>query len=199
MVESPEVLKEHVLEHARLYRSGVLKPELHYRLVEDLQHYAMMAGIQESDIITPFSSVLGTEKERQYLCKFSSVLSPVKIGFRYVGLFDPDVSHRMAIIAGTLLRNFISVRLITAETLVTEVVNGHTPDNTALLIPDFAPTGLKITNMRRQILQTVLFERANVGKKTFIGIANEENVAGGYGVDVLNFILARYTGLQGAL
>lgn len=177
-----EHLEDHVARNHHAYESGVLRPEVHYRLVEKIDEFASRAGIDPSWVWTPLSSVVGPDE----VAYFRAFRKTDARGLVYYGTFDPPVWRRMGALAGAFMRNFVSVRVVPMEGIVDETMDGEwAPDFDVLMVPDFCPDGLKANDARRRIAFAMLMDRMNRGRHTLLACSDGSALERAYGSEVV--------------
>lgn len=175
--DAEDLLDRHVKRNRDMYESGVLRPAVHHQLVERSAEFAGQAGVRISDLTVPLSDVCTTDVEQEFVRRFRK-LSRDTMGLIYVGDYRPPVMRRMCVMAATFVRNFIDARVRMAEDIVTNQISDDPFDYGAvLLVPDFAPGGVKLSDMRRRALTTVLVARSNVGLRSVLWAESHDDVA----------------------
>ena len=101
------------------YKSGVLNPEQHDRIVANIVAFAKDAGIQPRWLWTRMSEVCGPD-EMEYVRRFKRHRAEGKIYglvyFRATEEANPEA--HMSAMAGCLVRNFIRARVMQVGTLL---------------------------------------------------------------------------------
>lgn len=122
------------------YASGVLKKEVHERLVMNIDHYARDAGIQPHWVWTPLAETC-TEQELDYVRQYPKHRREGLVaGLVYLPALPtalPDVDKHMAAVAGAFTRNFIRARVMTLRTVLERLEDGDSVEARVLLIPNF--------------------------------------------------------------
>jgi hypothetical protein len=175
------------------YQTGVLNPEVHARLVADIDRIALDAGIPKRWIWTPVADVL-EDHEVEWLRTFRR---QEKAGRAYIGLsFTPDLETRMAAMAGALVRNFIRARVMTANQVIDALADKAMPHLTCLLIPNlYAESGQP--QWRVNLLHDLLIDRRNRELQTVVGVTSVKDLERDYGASMASFIKSHYTPVKG--
>jgi hypothetical protein len=126
--------------YANAFKSGVLKEEVHGRLVQNLDAYARDAGIQPRWVWTPLAATCGQVEVnyvRQYPTHRAEGLVSGLLYLRDASAEFPNVDERMSAIAGAFTRNFIRARVMTLSMVLDHISDGEPVGATILLIPNF--------------------------------------------------------------
>lgn len=154
------------------YKSGVLKPDVHDRLVADIDRIAQIARVPKKMIWTPLSENAGSE-EVAYVTGFRRMSSADKsAGLVYTGPSSPLT--RMQAMCGALVRNFIDARVMTLQEVLGELKFGGAIDCTCLLIPNFyegKELSKFISNQASEITSMIL-ARHTAGLQTVLYISS---------------------------
>lgn len=165
------------------YRSGVLRPDKHARMVADVDRWAERAGVPAAAILTHLSEYVD-EPERAWVMEVVKArLGALPRGLVYVGRWR-DVDRRMAGIAGAMVRNFIDARVMSAHQVVEDP-----PDCRVLLIPNFHPGGKgRMASWKASELADVVLDRARNGKATVLHVDALEDVRADYGDELADMM-----------
>jgi hypothetical protein len=147
---------------------GILNAR-HVRLALDIDRYAERAGIEPHYIWTPARTTLEQE-EIAYLVHLGKHSRDGQVGLVYEGAVD--VTHRMSIMAGALIRAFIDARVMAASQVENHVMYGEYPEATVLFIPNFFSDSDfgKFDSKRVAALADLLFQRSARGEQTVISV-----------------------------
>jgi hypothetical protein len=117
------------------YETGMLDPNVHHRLVADIERYARAARITPEWIWRPITDVCSAE-ETAWARQFRFHQGEGRSGLIYVGRDPcPQIEDRLAAIAGALIRNFIDARVLTLLHLLDAIHDGEIPEFACLLVP----------------------------------------------------------------
>jgi len=183
--------EEHRERYAQAYASGVLVPEEHYRLVEDLDRVAADAGVLPGDVCSRLSERCH-EVQVEFVREFRRWRG---VGLIYEGNW-PDLDLEARAMVGALVRNFIPARFVLAEDLVSRLFDGEEFDHDALFIPDFAEQGARVTAARSQMVGGLIGKRLSGGLKTVLGAASMPVVQTGYGDSLRRTLERRFERVQ---
>lgn len=168
------------------YGSGALVPEVHDRLVADIDNFAKDAGIQKHWIATPLGDEVGP-KELTYVKAFKRHLAEGDVsGLCYSGKAGiTSIDQRMSLLAGCLVRNFVRARVMTLGDVLDHLHEKSLPELPCILIPNFfvsASEGGTIASWQVSALYDFLVGRQVQGLQTII-FASDPNLMGKeYGV-----------------
>lgn len=190
-----DLFEAHRAKYERAYSTGVLTPEVHWRLVENLPRYTRAAGVIPSDVWTPFDEVCGTEEEMAFVTGYDENPS---LGLVYVGRFDPVVDRRMRVLAGLFLRNFLTARVASAEVLVSEALSGAVESVTALFIPDFCTQSSSYPDVRSRFMYSLIVGRLAEGHTTVVWSHEAQAVGASMGVALRDLMQDNFVAVKGA-
>lgn len=121
----------------KAYASHVLDPEVHGRLVADIENVARAANIPMHLIWTSAKEYCNAS-ELEYLRKLPQHASDGVFGYLYSGKVSGAAVHmRMMAMAGVCVRNFINAKVMTVQEVVTALKKESMPSPSVLLIPNF--------------------------------------------------------------
>jgi hypothetical protein len=186
------------------YKTSVLKPEVHSRLVSDLVGIARDANIPKEFIWTPLVQWV-SETEIDYVRDFRRHAAQGIHGFVYTGLpTDKDiaVSERMFSLAGAFIRNFIAARVISLGDLLSDLKADDPPMQTVVLVPNFytrdkmtlrrGKTGSPVSEWQLPALLGWLYDRmAMPTAQTILYVQDWDGMAEDYG-EALTHHLTRH-------
>lgn len=181
------------------YAAGVLDPEIHRRLVPNLERFARDANITPEWIWTPLGETCGPV-EVGWVKRFRFHRGDKASGLVYVGWSpDPPVEDRMAAIAGVLIRNFINPRVMTVHELFNAANDGAVPDISCLLVPDFflgKAQGGDMPSWRVPLLLSALLQRHALGVQTVLHVSDPVAMGIEYGVALKRHIESHYVQVE---
>jgi hypothetical protein len=178
------------------YASGVLKKEVHERLVADIATIAGDGGIQPHWIWTPIGQVCN-EDVVQWVKRFRFHAPEAHAGLILVGeakSFNPEAA--CAAIAGALIRHFVRARVTTLNELIITAGDDRTRMMSCLLVPNFFVAGQKpgsLPQWRVSLLHDALITRANAGLQTVLYVSSMSDLGHQYGVALMRHLDALYT------
>lgn len=167
------------------FASEVLNRDVHARLVANIDHYAAQAGIQTAWISRRLADTCNAE-EVTWVRSLRFLQEQGRAGLVLHGKDPrPDATTRMSAIAGALTRNFIVARVLTLNALLANLTESDVPDQTVLLVPNFAldqPKDSKAqAQWRTQAIHDALVARHTAGKLTVVYAVSLERVAADWG------------------
>jgi hypothetical protein len=166
------------------YAQGALLPEIHDRLVADIDNIARDAAIQPAHIFTPLVGNV-SPKEVDWVKKFKFHTTSGKSGLCLIGKNpNVDVEDRMAAIAGALVRNFIRARIFTLSQIMDLAERSEVPEPTCLLIPNFfqeKSAAGQMSSWKIPQLLDILVQRRIRGLQTVIHVSSMHALDSEYG------------------
>lgn len=173
------------------YDSKVLIPEVHSRLVQNLDQYARRANILDSMILNKMSNFACSKSEIEYMKAIKRMADKGVHGMVYHGKETAPVMTRMMAVAGACLRNFIDAKVVTLQELISDIKEGNPPDVTVLLVPNFFITradGGKIAEWHIAELLGLLYSRMTKGQQTFLYVSDFDALRKTYGDPIANHL-----------
>lgn len=174
------------------YAQGALVPDVHERLVADLDNFARDAGIQKHWIATPLGDGV-SDWEREYIKAFKRHCVEGSVaGLCYTQKSAlASVDQHFSLIAGCLVRNFVRARMMTLGEVLDHLHGRSMPDLPCILIPNFfmsVSEGGTIASWQVSALYDLLMSRQVQGQQTII-YASDPNLMGKeYGVAFSRFV-----------
>lgn len=186
-------------ELTQAYNSGVLHPEVHGRLVANLEGFARRANILESMILHKMSAFACTPAEIEYVRGIRRQADAGSYGLVYVGKETKPVMTRMMGVAGACLRNFVEAKVITLQELLSDLKEGSPPDVSVLLVPNFfvaKSEGGRIAEWHIAELLGLLYARMAKGQQTFLYVSDMEALRKTYGEPIFQHLDHHFKGVQ---
>lgn len=166
--------------------SGVLKPDVHERLILGIERYAEEANIPAKYIATPLSDHL----EDWQLKAVARIRSSPYAGFVFTG--DSSVAlHKMQVIAGALIRNFIDVKvMMSGQAFRADSQQARKIE--VLIVPDFF-----VGNVSELHYDTigVLADRMQANKKTILYVSDYGKLKNKFTEFMFNLIESNWVGM----
>lgn len=192
--EYSEYLEEHIAKNKKLYASGVLKPVVHHRLVGNIEVHAKTAGVSPLDIAAPFSETCATNEELAYVVHCIKQEIGKINGLYYVGDMDPPIFDRHKIFAGTILRHFRTVKLI-SQNLFFDLKHEsfdfgkfHT-----LCVPDLMHNIIQLGDWHKRAVGGLITDRYIDGQQLILGrLATPKDMENIFGSDIVGIIKNHY-------
>lgn len=177
------------------YESGVLKPDVHHRLVADMDRVAQEAGIQKQWLWTRLSETL-SPAEIVWWRRFHFHAAQGKAGLIYHGRgYKPKVETRCFALAGALVRNFVHARVMTATQVLDAARAGSSPRHTCLLITNFfseRQVTAEQAHWRAGVLHDLLLARQALGLQTVIHVTHMPTLEKEYGASLHEHLQGTY-------
>jgi len=167
-----------------VFAPGKLLPGVHSRLVMELDRFAEEAGISVADITGANYHL--TDVEKQYLRGFRRAHRSGKAGLIYVGQHDPSVLNRCRSVAGALIRNFITVRMVPREVLIDRLFNGGPLAADCVIVPNFHYEGAPVAT--RRALASWITERLARGHQTVLGVPSRKALSDVFAEDAQAYL-----------
>lgn len=180
------------------YESGVLKRDVHARLVAELDAMASDAGILPHWIYTPLAPHVG-EEELTWVKRFmfhkleghtGLTMTPKAKGTKLSGVVD-----QMSAMAGALVRNFIRARVMTLNQVLEQMQDGGLQNLSCLLIPNFyigKAGGADLPKWKTALLLDFLLERHLAGKQTVLFVSSFNDMSVELGTSFTHHIQQHY-------
>ncbi len=179
----------HLMRYKKFYAPGVLRYERHNRFVLNIAFYADKAGVPVHFLYNSVKGIL-KKKDVKYLENWFELDELGISGGVYFGS-DINIMERMYAIIGTLLRNNIDARFITAQNLLMELKDGGEVDNTMVCIPNFClpkSAGGNIAPWESATILGWVLSRHGNGKQTLLYSDSYSLIETQYGTTLKNHI-----------
>ena len=177
------------------YATGVLKPEIHSRLVANLSAYVQRANIQVPYVLDKMSKFGCNADEIAYVRTISRAADEGRFGLVYHGKETQPVMPRMMAVAGACLRNFRDAKVMTVQALLADLKTGEIPEARVLLVPNFfieRVEGGRLAEWLIADLLGMLYGRLSRGQQTFLYISNFDALRKTYGIPLAAHIQAHF-------
>lgn len=177
------------------YLSGVLKEEVHGRLVADIANIASDAAIHPEWIWTPLKDSCG-EDEIEWVRKFKALRSEGMAGLVLTGKnINPE--RRCMGITGALVRNFIRARLMTLNQCLESMKAGASPSYSCLIVPNFfiekSMGGSAVASWQTALLHDMLLYRHTHAMPSVLYVSDMKALGQDYGEIVAKHLQTHYT------
>lgn len=164
------------------YKTGVLDPNVHDRLVADIDRWAREAGIPKELIWTPLAASC-TDLEIEWVRAFHRHAKAGVYGLALMGgsRAEGAVEHMMGMV-GALVRNFINAQVRTRQQVARALREGQALEATALAIPNLFVAGEE-EGMDTKVLSDLyglLLERMSQGKQTLVYVGDIDALGSRY-------------------
>ena len=188
---SQTLLDVHVKRHADAYSSGLLKPEFHYRLVEDLDKVCAVSGVRREFVLTSSTDFCGP-LEREWVRNIRHNSDAGVSGLLYVS--EANVERRMMALAGVCLRNYIHARVMTLNSVLEEVAAGNHNQPTVLFVLNFQAHQGKhsISKWDASTVYDVLLSRYTQKLQTVVSVSTLSDVEVLYGAAAMTHLEDHY-------
>lgn len=156
----------------------VLHPEVHKRIIEDMERVCEIANVPASFVRHSMKSFC-QETEIEWVRSFNIHRKNGEYGLLITGT-DKSETRCMAIV-GTLVRNFIDARIMTLSSVITDPEEAKTP--TVLVIPNLymSSFGKQFTAWQIQSVYDVLLNRLTTNKPTVVCVESITGLETSYG------------------
>lgn len=175
------------------YAAGVLKPDVHGRLVADLDNYARDAGIQAHWICDPLPEL--SDAEMSYLKQFRQHAASGDLAGMIYSSPKVKADQLFSALAGALVRNFIRARVMTLGTALEHLASHTMPELDCVLIPNFyAPfnDGGHIAAWQVNAIYDFLVQRQVEGLQTILYATGKQQLAKEYGAPLNRLLTEHY-------
>lgn len=169
--------------------AGIIDELYHERLLADIDRICARAGVPTSFVWSKLSEHLhGNDLEWVRAIKHSS-----HQGMVYLGPQKTPVEDSLMAIAGACLRNYIDVRFMPVQTVISRLAAGDMPKPTVLLIPNFyLDKGGNLADWNIPELLGLLYSRMANNLKTIIHVSSMSGMDKNYGESFRKHIEAHY-------
>jgi hypothetical protein len=185
-------LDKHLAKYSIWYESGVLVPEVHYRLVEDLDHVAASAGVPPIYLTRSMEGVCSQEEIDWFLSNPLSTNSD-SAGLVYTSLSFNE--ERLILLAAAFLRNYINAKIMSLQQVIDVCSKGGSPNCTVLLIPNFylsRDSGGDISSWKISYILGMMYDRLSKNQLTVIHCETLSAMAASYGDSFSSLINNNY-------
>lgn len=165
------------------YETKVLDPEIHGRLVKEIESVARRAGIPIPTVWTSMKEACSAE-EIDYVRELRKKTALGSLGLIYVGpqKAGNPISYRMSLVAAACVRNYINAQVMVVTEAIKQTQDGSMPSPTVLLIPNFyANADMGTPLWRSGLLLDMLLSREQEGLQTFLYVYNMAALKNEYG------------------
>lgn len=171
----------HLQKFGTMYADGVLKPDIHRRLVEEIEEIAQSARIPVRCIYQTAKGIC-TQEELQWAARYNLYTAQGVDGLVYVN--TENTLNRMMALAGVFLRNFISAKVITVQDVCNCIADRQRIEDKVVFIPNFflmKGQGGDMPSWKVSQLLGWLYERKAEGKATCIYVESLSGLKMEYG------------------
>lgn len=180
---------------AKFYEPGLLKPDSHWRIVDDLVGIARTANIPPQYIYK--HSMVGTcsEAEIEWVRQLKRLPDMDIAGLAIHGTQKGLLYERMLAMAGALVRNFVDARVVTLQTLLEDIKAGAQTEGTVVIVPNFHTSPEKGGGLHPRFIGQLLdwlYQRYGEQKQTVIYIESLPLLREHYGDDIAQLVTSHY-------
>jgi hypothetical protein len=182
--------KKHKAKYLPYYKPGLLHPEFHQKLVENIERVCSLGRIPALYVYAIPLSKYCDEADCKYVEEFRQWKKKGITGMAYVGDV-PHVADRMMAIAGALTRNYVEAKVMSVQELIQSVKDDSVPTSTCILVPNFylpKDQGGSIPDWQVSMLMAVLMERFAMGLQTVLYIQDLKKMERDYGRPMVEFV-----------
>jgi len=190
-------LVKHAAQFDWVYKWGVLKPEIHYRLVIDIYDHCAKANVRPEYVVQPLSAFCKAT-EIDFVTRHRALINEGKAGLAYVGV--NDCVTRLQAMCGAFLRNFINAEVRTAQQVIESIKAGTITSPSVMAIPNFfimKEHGSDVAKWDAGRLQDLLYRRYFARQMTVITIENMKSLTVQYGPGVAQHIQDNFIIVEG--
>lgn len=155
---------------------SILDPDIHGRIIQDMQHIALDAGVPPRYIETSMVEFC-TPEQIEWFTNYRSQLGQGSYGLCFVGS-DSALPQIMSIV-GAFTRNFVYAKVLSLQRVFDELKDGGTIDPTILAIPSFHRPGA--TEFQKNSLWGLLEDRMLRDRHTIIQVQSLTQLQNDYG------------------
>lgn len=187
------IYDDHLVRNSEAYSPGVLNPRQHFNLVEELPKYCLVAGISTKFVTHSMLDFCNGNPEIDWMRSFPAHAENNTFGAVFIG--SDDVLVRMSAMVGCALRNYIQARLVTIQTIISELKDGVVPDEDLLCISNFClpkAQGGAIPSWQLPIIIGMLYDRYIQQKQTILYVSSLGDIKSQYGVVIHKHIISYF-------
>lgn len=177
-----------------LKESPVLDRDLHRTMMQEVEAYAVQAGVHTHYIWTPLSEI-ATQTEVDWVGRVPEMRKSGPYGVVYVGRdFSPSIEQRFMASAAACVRNFVDARVIPLHRLVDRLRQGPVGCS-VLLVPNFSvdeAEGGYLPKWMKGILLDMLYDRLLSQQVTVLGVRSMKELEASFGESFLSVIKEHY-------
>lgn len=184
-------------EKQKIYDSGVLTPDRHGRMLDELSNITKRAGIKGCPdyLWRPFDQEAFPTEEKAYLKNFKQ-LSDVHglFGLCYIGFPESKISKRMLEVTGLLLRNEVDARYMPRADVLSSFRKTNEVTGSAILIPNFCPDvsgksqKMDYLDYLRETIYDFLLSKLRDGSQVIISATSYHDLEKLYGSSITTHI-----------
>lgn len=185
-------MQDHLQRYGHLYTDSALNPRKHYTLVEELPRFAIDAGIPEHYVTTSLSQYCSPNLV-DWTLNIPTWRSSNSGGLTIVS--SQNMIPQLSAVVGCCLRNFITAKLITVQTLAELLKEGNKPTPSVLAISNLGQSGTGHSGLPAWQVATVggfLQERLSKSYLTLVVVESKHIVAAQYGVHIESLLFDNY-------
>lgn len=174
--------KLHLKTYKDIYAHNCLQPDIHYRLVIELDKYSAMSNVPARFIYKSATNFC-TPPELDWAMNLQKQLQDGMYGLIYSDSCA-NVEDRMMGLAGLFIRNFVDARIYTVQFLLDTLASGEEIDGRILLIPNFfvmKSMGGSLPAWKISSLLGFLMERYSKGLPTVLYVQDLKSLGDEYG------------------
>jgi len=188
--ENVGATEHHMAKHAAVYDKGILLPETHHNLVDQLDEVAKAARIAPYWISSVSMTAINcTAAELEYAAGFRQWKDSNVAGAIYFGSLD-SFQDRMNAMCGALIRNFINARMVPVKTICTRIKSKQDIEGTAIFIPNFlvGENQYEWADWDKSGFYDWLYQRNMEGKQTILGSKSMKAVKSMFGDSLYEYV-----------
>lgn len=195
MATMDDHIKQHLARNKHIYAPGVLNPNQHFALVNDIQKYAKQAWIPEEYIYHSMVDYTdGPEIEWMqdwYAHRRNGVYGLVLTK----NLDDAAVIPRMSAIVGCALRNFIPAKVMPLQDIISGLKNETSMTQDLICCPNFflGDGSGEVASWQVSTLLGWLYSRMSQEKYTVVFVSDLNKMKAAYGASFLAFFQEHFT------
>jgi len=173
------------------YEQHILDPDVHGRLLLDIERICKRAKIPSEMVLTPLGKYC-TDKEVDWVRNIKRHRKNGIHGMYYTGDVD-NLEYRMMAIAGALIRNFIDARVYSLLDVLKNYKDGDSGP-TVVLVPNFYTKGQGLAKWQIQQLHDWMISRMTEDKINILYVEDVLSLESDYG-PVFRSHLEKYTAI----
>ena len=190
-------LEKHQAQFDWAYKWGMLKPQIHFRLVVEMDQHCAKAHVRPEYVVRPLSAFCG-KPEIEFVTGYHKHQDAGVAGLAFIGCYD-DMT-RIQAMCGAFIRNFVNAEVHTSQQVIENLKAGTMDDPSVLGIPNFfimKNHGSDVAKWDAGRLLDCLYRRFFARRLTLLGIENMDALSHEYGPGIADHIKQNYIIVEG--
>lgn len=169
--------------------TSVIDETRHARLLEDIDHVCLVAGIPTA-LVKQSAVGVCSPIELEWMKNFRLHQAHAR-SLLLTGNHTPSAETKMMLMTAAFLRNFIDARVMSVNNVLDTIADGGKIEATVLLIPNFhvdVVAGRQFPAHRVQLLYDLLLARVAQARMNVLYVSNVQSMVTQYGQPFLDHV-----------